>query len=232
MLKRRLALAVALLALLAGGTAVALGATGSGHGGRGGHHRHTQAGARDGLLAAASGYLGIPAGQLRSELASGKTLAQVAGSTPGKSEAGLVSALVAAGEQRLQSASGKLTERVQALVRGKPGKFQRRQLGTSRHRGSLRAAAISYLGVDRQTLASDLRGGKTLAQVADATPGKSAAGLSQALLEASNKRLEARAGAAHLSESAEATRLSRLKTRIENVLSRSHTGLHAHKPTG
>jgi hypothetical protein len=225
-LKRRFALAVALLALLAGGTAVALGATDSGN--RGGHRHHAHAGARHGLLAAASGYLGVPAGQLRGELASGKTLAQIADATPGKSEAGLVSALVTAGKQRLQSASSKLTMRVQALVQGKPGEFQHHRLGVAHRHGSLRAATIAYLGIDKKTLAGDLRSGKTLAEVADATPGKSAAGLSQALFEAATKRLDERQGAAHLNKSAEATRLTRLKTRIQTLLSRSRTGLRTH----
>ncbi|HEX4435422.1 MAG TPA: hypothetical protein VH061_01380 [Solirubrobacteraceae bacterium] len=232
MLKRRLALAVAALALLAGGTAVALGTTGSGHGGRAGH-RHAHDGARHGLLAVASGYLGIPASQIRSEIASGKTLAQIAAATPGKSEEGLVSALVAAGKQRLQSASTKLNERIQALVQGKPGEFQHHRLGAARRHNSLRAAAVAYLGIERKALAADLRSGKTLAEVADATPGKSSAGLSQALLETATKRLDERASAVHLSKTAEATRVARLKTRLQSVLSRSHIGLHAHHaPTG
>jgi hypothetical protein len=227
MLKRRLALAVAALALLAGGTAVALGATAAGHDSRAGHHVHGAA--RHGLLAAASGYLGIPAGQIRGELASGKTLAQIADSIPGKSEAGLVSALVAAGGQRLRYASTKLTERAQALVQGKPGLSNHRRFGAAPRHGSLRAAAVSYLGIDEKTLAEELRSGKTLAQVADATPGKSAAGLSQALLEAATKRLQERTSAAHLSRSTEAKRLARLKTKIQSALSRSHTGLRAHR---
>jgi hypothetical protein len=226
-----LALTVALLAVLAGGTAVALGATGSGHPGRTGHP-HAHAGARHGLLAAASGYLGIPASQLRGELATGKTLAQIAEATPGKSEAGLVAALVAAGKQRLQSASGRLTTRVQAIVQGKPGALKHHRLGAGHRHGSLRAAAIAYLGIDRKALSADLRTGRTLAQIADATPGKSAAGLGQALLEAATKRLDARAGAGHLGKAAEATRLAKLKTRIQSILSRSHMRLHAHKPAG
>jgi hypothetical protein len=231
MLKRRLALAVALLALLAGGTAVALGATGSGRSARHGH-RHAHAGARHGLLTSASGYLGIPATQLRSELASGKTLAQIADATPGKSEAGLVAALVAAGRQRLQSASTRLTTRVQALVQGKPGSLSHRRLGAGHRHGALRSAAIAYLGIDRKALAADLRSGQTLAQIADATPGKSATGLSHALLEAATKRLDASAAAGHLSKSAEATRLAKLQKRIQSALNRSHTRLRAHKPTG
>ena len=230
MLKRRIALAVALLALLAGGTAVALGATGSGHGGRSGH-RHVHGGAGHGLLRTASTYLGIPANQVRSELGAGKTLAQIADATPGKSEAGLVSALVAAGRQRLQSASAKLTTRVQALVQGKRGALRHHRLGAARQR-FLRTAAIAYLGIGRKTLAADLRSGKTLAQIADATPGKSAAGLSQALLEAATKRLDARSGAGGLGKKAEAARLAKLGTRIQSVVNRSHARLRARKPTG
>lgn len=226
MLKRRLALLVAALALLAGGTAVALGATGSSHhSGR----RHAHAGTGHGLLAAASAYLGVPAGRLRSEVASGKTLAQIAAATPGKSETGLVSALVAAGEKRLRSASAKLSEKVQAIVRGKAGSFERRRLAAGRRRGSLRAAVLAYLGLDRKALAADLRSGRTLAQIAGATPGKSAAALGQTLLEAASKRL----GAKHMSKSIEAARLARLKTRIQDLLSRSHAGLRSqHTPTG
>jgi hypothetical protein len=230
-LKRRLALGVALLALLAGGTAVALGATGTGHGSRSGH-RHAHGAARHGLLASASGYLVIPATQLRSELASGKTLAQIAGATPGKSEASLVSALVAAGKQRLQSASTKLTTRIQALVQGKPDGLAYRGARAGHRHGSLRSAAITYLDIDRKALESDLRSGQTLAQIADATPGKSAAGLSQALLVAAGKRLDARAGMRHLGKSAEAARLAKLQKKIKSVVNRSHTRLRAHKPTG
>jgi hypothetical protein len=232
MLKRRLALAVALLALLAGGTAVALGATGSGHRRAHHHHRHAHAGARHGLLAVASGYLGIPVGQLRGDLASGKTLAQIADATPGKSEAGLVSSLMAAGKQRLQSAAGRLATRVQTLVRTTPGALSHRKPGAKRH-DSLRAAAIAYLGIGRKALAGDLRSGETLAQIADATPGKSAAGLSQALLEAATRRLGERARTGRLSKSAETARLAKLRTRVQSVLTRSHTRLQAHhKPAG
>ncbi len=70
LLKRRLALLVALLALLAGGAAVALGAGGSSP--TKGAHAHGAG--HPSLLSVASSYLGIPPTQLRAQLQSGKSL--------------------------------------------------------------------------------------------------------------------------------------------------------------
>ncbi len=53
-------------------------------------------GGRSRVLRAATSYLGLSRAQLRAELRSGKTLAQIADATSGRSEAGLVVALVAA----------------------------------------------------------------------------------------------------------------------------------------
>jgi hypothetical protein len=63
-------------------------------------------------LQAASSYLGIPVDTLESDLRSGKTLAQIADATSGKSSGGLVDALVAAAKTRLQQgvSSGRLTQ--------------------------------------------------------------------------------------------------------------------------
>ena len=55
-------------------------------------------------LAAATTYLGISESDLRSQLASGKTLAQIANATSGKSAAGLIDALVAAQRKQLDQA--------------------------------------------------------------------------------------------------------------------------------
>jgi hypothetical protein len=51
------------------------------------------------------------------------------------------------------------------------------------------AAASAYLGVSEEQLASDLRSGKSLAQVAQAIPGRSASGLVAALVSAKRERL-------------------------------------------
>jgi hypothetical protein len=224
LLRRRLGLAIALAAVLAGGTAVALGATGATRS----HVRHAHSHGRfargasrhAGLLATASSYLGVPAAQMRSELASGKTLGQLAAATPGKSEAGLVAAILAAAKLRLHSASATLPARVESLVRGRAGRN-----AAARHgHAALRAIALSYLGISRNTLLKQLHSGMTLAQIADATPARSAAGLRAALLSAVKQRLDGKVSARVLSQGAETHRFAHLESKVEALLKRSHPG--------
>jgi hypothetical protein len=156
-------------------------------------------------LAAAATYLGISQADLLTSLRSGKTLAQVAGATSGKTVAGLIDALVAAEKTELAAAvtAGRLTQtqsdqiaagltaRVTAEVNGTrpahgpggPGGFGHGPGGDEL------AAAASYLGVTEAALTTQLQAGKTLAQVADATSGKSAAGLIDALVAAEKTEL-------------------------------------------
>ena len=67
------------------------------------------------------------------------------------------------------------------------------RLGVGEHRGRARdlATAATYLGISPAQLSSELGSAKTLAQIADATPGKSAAGLTEALIAARRARLAA-----------------------------------------
>jgi len=222
-IRRHLALTVAISAVLAAGAAVALGATGTGHKARS-HARHARLGTgltrrQGGLFGAASTYLGVPRPQLREQLASGKTLAQVANATPGKSEAGLVAAILAAVKAKLPTAPSDLETRVKALVNRSPGTELKRhaRLSGARH-GALRAAALAYLGITRHQLREQLRSGKTLAQVADATPGKSAAGLNEALANVVNARVDAAARAHRLGKQAEAERAKAIQARIAKLL--------------
>ena len=113
-LKRKLVVVTAGAFVLAGtGTAVAA-ATGHGHAVRGvtaglGFGRH--GGGPSDELSAAATYLGVTADALKTDLQSGKTLAQVADATSGKSAAGLIDALVASEKTELDAAvsAGKLT---------------------------------------------------------------------------------------------------------------------------
>ena len=75
------------------------------------HHRGLGRGGPFGSLNAAADYLGLTEEQLRSELAGGKSLAQVA-KDRGKSTDGLVAALVAAAKERLDASvsAGRLTQ--------------------------------------------------------------------------------------------------------------------------
>jgi hypothetical protein len=225
LVRRRLALAIALAAVLAGGTAVALGATATRSHAR--HHAHG-ASRHAGLFTTASSYLGVSAPQLRNELASGKTLGQLAAATPGKSEAGLVAAVLAAAKLRLHSASATLPARVESLVRGRAGRD-----AAARHgHAALRAITLSYLGITRKALVTQLHTGMTLAQVADATPGKSATGLRAALLATVKQRLDGKVAARVLSRGAETHRLTHLESKVTTLLNRSHPGrkLRAHTP--
>jgi hypothetical protein len=152
-------------------------------------------------LRATADYLQTPAATLVSDLRSGKTLAQIANSTPGKSASGLVDFLVGKVQAALDQAvkAGRLSadqektilsmvrQRVTALVNGTlpvlPA-MPRPHIGFAFGlplKGGLQAAA-DYLGIPVSTLVKDLRSGKTLADVANATPGKLASGLVDALV--------------------------------------------------
>jgi hypothetical protein len=197
MKKTRIALVtVGLLALAGGSTALAS---------KGNQTKNTLAASSGGRhgpgdeLDAAASYLGTTAASLLTELQSGKTLAQVATATSGKSTSGLIAALVAAEKTEIAAAvsSGKLTQaqadqitstltqRFTDLVNGVhpaggPGGFGHGPGGG----GDDLAAAASYLGSTTANLLTQLQAGKTLAQVATATSGKSTAGLIAALVAA------------------------------------------------
>jgi len=237
-LKRKLVLVGAgALVLAAAGSAVAAS-------GRHGHTdksavsavRWTSAGGHRGFgvgfggaddLSAAATYLGITADALKADLQSGKTLAQVADGTSGKSSAGLVAALVADGKGKLDAAvtAGKLTsaqeqtalaglqQRVTDLVNGTRPSFP--GLGMGFGFGGLGSmglsAAATYLGITADVLKADLQSGKTLAQVADGTSGKSSAGLIAALVADGKAKLDAAVSAGKLASAQEQMLLAGLQ---------------------
>jgi uncharacterized protein (DUF433 family) len=210
-LKRRVAIAVALVAVLAGGAAVAFGATGGAAPARGHHARHQGAHAAP-LLSAAASYLGISTSQLRTDLRTGESLGQIAASTPGHTEAGLIAAMVAA---RRQQFSAGLGERVSALVKAPGGPH-----GLASRRG-LRQAGLRYLGIPPRQIVRELRAGKSLAQIADGVPGKSAAGLIDAIVAAAQQRLQAASAAGHVSAARASARLAALRERVTAVVDRT-----------
>jgi hypothetical protein len=172
-LRRKLALGVAIVAVLAGATAAAVMAVQPGR-----HH------ARSGALATAAGYLRLSPAQLRSELQSGKSLAEIADATSGKSEAGLIAVLEAADKEKLAAAAANLSSRVTAEVQrvGVPAGARHRPGARMRGRGKGLSTAARYLGVSTARLREQLRSGNTLAHIASATSGKSEAGLIEALI--------------------------------------------------
>ncbi len=217
---------MAVAAVLAGGTVAAMGATGQGP-----HHKARVAyatGARGGgrAIATAAGYLGLTATQLESDLKSGKTLGQVADATAGKSQAGLIGALVAARKARLAATEASLPKRVTAEVNRvggprSPASRASTGRGLFAARGRLALVATSYLGLSTAQLQSDLRSGKTLAQVANGTAGKSQAGLIEALVAARKKKLTEAVMAGALSQAREQARLTRVDERVTALVHRT-----------
>ncbi|MEA2314297.1 MAG: hypothetical protein QOI03_989 [Solirubrobacteraceae bacterium] len=143
--------------------------------------------ARSADVAAAASYLGLSKAQLGARLRSGQTLTRIAAGIAGRSPAGLVDAIAAARAARLTAAlaAGRLTpareHRLLAGVRKRvSAAVSRHRRGAAARRPVLSAAA-SYLGVSLAQLRATLRRGQTLAQIAEATPGRSAAGLIAAL---------------------------------------------------
>ncbi len=207
-LKRRLMLGIALVAVAAGATAaVVMAAQPSAKT----HHHKGPAGP----LVTAAGYLGLSTTQLRSELRSGKSLAQIANSTPGKSQAGLVEVLVSADKRKLAAAAARLPNRVLAQVDRVGGPLPAADRGARHNRLRVRtlSTAAGYLGTSTAQLRRDLQSGKTLAQLAN-TNGRSAAGLLEALTGAARAALASEVSAGKLTQAQANQILPQLSARL------------------
>ena len=136
------------------------------------------------FLATAATYIGITEDALRTELGTGKSLADVA-VAHGKTRDGVIAALVAAS-----------TTEITTLVDTKnpfpaPPAGGRGFPGGLRVEGNESAAAATYLGITEADLRTKLQSGQTLAQIAAATAGKSRDGLIQALVADATKYIDA-----------------------------------------
>jgi hypothetical protein len=201
-------------------------------------------GRRGNDLAAAATYLGVSQADLLTSLQSGKTLAQVADATSGKSAAGLIDALVAAEKTELAAAvtAGRLTQaQSDQIATGLTARVTAQVNGTRPARGpggpgfghgaggDELTAAATYLGVTESALTTQLQAGKTLAQVADATSGKSAAGLIDALVAAEKTELAAAVTAGTITQAQSdqiATTLKARFTALVNGTRPAHDGRH------
>lgn len=161
-------------------------------------------------LTVAAEYLGIPLVQLRRELRADKSLAQVVKRTPGKSEAGLIIAI----ERHRTGRSGKAPEgQVKAQVRA-PGRQLLKPILP------LREDAREYLGLTIEQLRSREAAGESLAQIATATPGKSTAGLINAMFADRKEQLLLDVKAGRLKAQTERQSLARLRARLQSYVAR------------
>ena len=180
-------------------------------------------------LAVAATYLGLTESELRTKLRSGTTMAEVANATDGKSADGLVDALVAAAQKNIAAdvSSGRLTQtqadqilsglkqHITARVdsSGPPGGPR----GLGGPHGGLDAAA-TYLGLSESALQTELQSGKTLGEIADATAGKSKAGLVEALVTDEKSHLAQAVKDGRLTQSQADSMAANIETRVTDLV--------------
>jgi len=224
---RTKAAAAAAAGLILVGAIVAIATSGGGHATAAQQGSAGQAGGR-GEMAVAASYLGITRSQLRSDLGSGRTLAQVANATSGRSAAGLIDVLVKARAAKLAAAVA-AGHQSQAKANAALARFHgrvtaevnRRGAASGLHAGGDLSAAASYLGLSRGQLSSQLASGRTLAAIAAATQGKSASGLIDALVSRLRAKLAAEVQAGTLTQAREAAVLPTLVQRVTAAVNRA-----------
>jgi hypothetical protein len=206
-----------------------------------GHHRVAVAIQRDrasnhvvggGLLAAAVTYLGVDKATVVTALESGQSLAQIA-VAHGKTADGLVAALLAPAKLKLDAAvaADRLTgDRETAMLtrlRTALTTLVNRSYTPKTHTRPVRVdpalifrAATAYLGVDLKTIFQEVRGGKTLAQVAVAH-GKTADGLTAAIVASVKTKLDAEVAANRITAQQETDFLTRFQAAVAKIVAGS-----------
>jgi hypothetical protein len=138
-------------------------------------------------LGTAATYIGITEAALRTELASGKSLADVAVAN-GKTRDGVIAALTAAATTEITT----LVDTKNPLPAQRPGGAGGRGTpGDVDIDEDELGVAATYLGTNEADLRTKMQAGQTLAQIAAATTGKSRDGLIQALVADATTRIAA-----------------------------------------
>ena len=161
---------------------------------------------------AAATYIGITEAQLRTELGTDKSLADVA-VAHGKRRDGLIQALTAAQQQSIAA----LVDQKGVGPRPNPGPPFGRGLGGPFASDPL-AAASTYLGIPRTDIETKLRADQTLAQIANATSGKSRDGLLNALVADATAKIDAAQKAGTITADRATQLKSDLSTRMAKLV--------------
>lgn len=156
-----------------------------------------------GLFQQSATYLGMTPAELKAKLP-GTSLGAIANATAGKSRDGLVTTLVNAVNDAIAKAvaDGKITQeqadKAKASVPERVAKFVDRTWPTPKPRmpsvrafiGDVMSDTRAYLGIAQKDLMTQLRAGKSLGEIADATPGKSKSGLVSTLMNDANAKID------------------------------------------
>jgi hypothetical protein len=168
-------------------------------------------------------YLGVDKKTLVARLKQGQTLAQIA-TAQGKSPQGLTDALVAAAKVQLDAKvkTGKLSKAKEATtlakLRVQVGKLMTKSFGPSAKIPAVYLKAIlAYLQIDDATLQQQLKSGKTLAQIA-VEHGKTAAGVTTAILGPIQEQLDAQVSAGKLTAADRATLFTQAQTNVAKLV--------------
>ena len=159
------------------------------------------------LFEASARYLGLTAADLKTKLP-GTSIGAIANSTPGKSRAGLVAELQTAvntaidnalaankinkeqSDKAKAEAPAQIARFVDHVYEQRAPKVTTRALKVTEFIGDVVSATREYLGVTQVDLGTALREGKSLADVANSTAGKSRDGLVAHLTTLVNARLD------------------------------------------
>ncbi len=178
-----------------------------------------------GVMAIAANYLDVSTAQLRHELRSGHSLGEIADATHGKSSAGLIDALVQSRAAAISTkttggrvSASEATTRLAELRIAAAARVNRVPV-TILAGGNLLAAS-HYLSLPPAEIRTRERAGQSLAQIANATSGRSAAGLTAALIQARTIAIKALVKAGHLSDTQAKARIATLPERVASTVAR------------
>ena len=176
-------------------------------------------GEKGSYFTAAATYIGITEAQLRTELGTDKSLADVA-IAHGKTRDGLIAALVAAQQQNIATLVDQkgIGARPNPANGYGPGPGFGRGPGDRNVIGNSLATAATYLGTTAADLETKMRAGQTLAQIANATAGKSRDGLLNALVADATAKIDAAQKAGTITADQATQQKSNLSTRLAQLI--------------
>jgi DNA-binding phage protein len=166
-------------------------------------------------LAIAAAYIGVTEADLRTELQTGKTLAEIA-VAHGKTRDGLIAALSAEATKEITTAVDK--PGTTFTDRGGHG-------GPGGARGMMNdiAAAAAYIGTTEADLRTKLQAGQTLTQIATAA-GKTRDGLIAAMVADGNAKVDAAVTAGTITAAQAAERKAALTAHVTAEVDETRTG--------
>jgi len=179
-------------------------------------------GEKGSYFTAAATYIGITEAQLRTELGTDKSLADVA-IAHGKTRDGLIAALTAAQQQNIAT----LVDQKGIGARPNPANGYGPAPGFGRGPGDRNvignslATAATYLGTTAADLETKMRAGQTLAQIANATAGKSRDGLLNALVADATAKIDAAQKAGTITADQATQQKTNLSTRLAQLIDNS-----------